>query len=65
MACLLIPARWILPIGFVYMLIVGYSRIYLAQHFPLDVGAGMIAGLLSVYFALRLQNWRDQYRAKS
>jgi len=62
--CLLIPKKWILPVGCLYLYLVGYSRIYLAQHFPLDVGAGMIFGIISVYFALRLQEWRDQYFIK-
>lgn len=59
--CLLIPKKWIIPVGCLYMYLVGYSRIYLAQHFPLDVGAGMIGGIISIYFSLRLQNWKDQY----
>ncbi len=59
--CLLLSKKWIVPVGFLSALVVGYSRIYLAQHFPIDVGAGMIAGLISVYFSLRLQNWKDQY----
>jgi membrane-associated phospholipid phosphatase len=63
--CLLIPKRWIIPFGCIYLYLVGYSRIYLAQHFPLDVGAGMIAGIISVYFSLRLQDWKDQYTRKS
>lgn len=52
LACLLINKKWIIPIGFVYALLVGYSRIYLAQHFPLDVGGGMIIAMLSVSAAL-------------
>ena len=32
--------------------IVGYSRVYLAQHFVTDVLAGMITGIISSYFAL-------------
>lgn len=62
--CLLIPKKWIIPVGCLYMYLVGYSRIYLAQHFPFDVGAGMIGGVISVYFSLRLQDWKDQYSNK-
>jgi len=31
---------------------VGYSRVYLAQHFVTDVFAGMVAGIISSYLAL-------------
>jgi membrane-associated phospholipid phosphatase len=62
--CLMVPKKWILLAGCLYLYLVGYSRIYLAQHFPLDVGAGMIGGLISVYFSLRLQDWKDQYSNK-
>ncbi len=55
LAALLIPKPWIIPIGFAYGLIVGYSRIYLAQHFPLDVGAGMIFGTISVWLSIQVQ----------
>jgi membrane-associated phospholipid phosphatase len=41
--------------GFLMALLTGYSRIYLAQHFPLDVGAGMITAVISVYLSLRIQ----------
>jgi membrane-associated phospholipid phosphatase len=55
LAALFIPKRWIIPLGLLYGLIVGYSRIYLAQHFPLDVGAGMILGTISVWLSMQLQ----------
>lgn len=50
----LFPHRWTLPTGFILATGVGYSRIYLAQHFPVDVAAGIVVGviatLLSIYF---------------
>ncbi len=55
--CLLINKPWWLIAGFIYALLVGYSRVYLAQHFPLDVGAGMIVGIISVFAAA----WFQQY----
>ncbi|MCY7422286.1 MAG: phosphatase PAP2 family protein [Chitinophagaceae bacterium] len=52
-------SRWIV-LGFAIALLVAYSRIYLGQHFPLDVGAGMLVAvgtmLLSVMVQKRFEN---------
>lgn len=53
--CLLLPGRWWLWVGLLYGLLVGYSRIYLAQHFPLDVAAGMLVGVVTVVASLYVQ----------
>lgn len=55
LACLLLPYRYFWLIGFTAACLAGYSRIYLAQHFPLDVGAGMICAAISVYLSLGVQ----------
>jgi membrane-associated phospholipid phosphatase len=55
MAALLISRRSVLYVGFAYAVLVGYSRIYLAQHFPLDVGGGMLIAILSVYLSQLIQ----------
>lgn len=55
--CLLLSKKWWPAAGLVYALLTGYSRIYLAQHFPLDVGAGIITGIISVYAALKFQQY--------
>lgn len=60
LACLLINGRWIIPAGFLYALMVGYSRIYLAQHFPLDVGGGMIGAVFSIWLAIFFQQQWDK-----
>jgi len=60
LACLLVPKKWIIPVGFIYAILVGYSRVYLAQHFPLDVGGGFLVGSLSVWLSVYLQNSYDQ-----
>ena len=41
-------------------LLAGYSRIYLAQHFPLDAGAGMVVAVVSVSLALMVQKKFDK-----
>ncbi|QEC65884.1 phosphatase PAP2 family protein [Panacibacter ginsenosidivorans] len=55
--CLLLPKRWWIIIGFFYASLVGYSRVYLAQHFPLDVAGGIIAAILSAWFSMLLQQY--------
>lgn len=57
MICLMYKKRWWLVAGFCMAMMVGYSRIYLAQHFPLDVAAGIIAATLSVAASIPFQSW--------
>lgn len=41
---------------------VGYSRMYLAQHFAADVLAGMVVGIISAYLSLLIYDaWRKKY----
>ncbi len=53
--CLVFKNSLWLIIGLLYALIVGYSRIYLAQHFPLDIAGGIIVAVVSVIIALFIQ----------
>jgi membrane-associated phospholipid phosphatase len=55
--CLLINKKWWFFVGLIYALLVGYSRVYLAQHFPLDVAAGIIVATISTLAALRIQEY--------
>jgi len=43
--------------GLLFALLVGYSRIYLAQHFPFDVAGGIVAGVASVALAVIFSKW--------
>lgn len=56
LACYLIPHRSTLPVGFILALGVGYSRIYLAQHFPVDVAAGMLVGSITIVISIYLES---------
>jgi len=56
LACHLISHRNVVPMGFLLALGVGYSRIYLAQHFPVDVAAGMVVGSITIIISLYLES---------
>jgi membrane-associated phospholipid phosphatase len=51
--------------GFCIALGVGYSRIYLAQHFPTDVAAGMLVGVVTVLCSLALENVLSAQKEKA
>jgi len=60
--CLLLAQSFWVYVGLILALFVGYSRIYLAQHFPLDVGAGMIVAVISVWLSLGIQKLYNSKR---
>jgi len=55
LGCLFTSSNSFLIVGFVLALLTAYSRIYLAQHFPIDVGAGMITAVISICISLWVQ----------
>ena len=55
LATILIDKKWVLPIGLLYASLAGYSRIYLAQHFPIDVAGGIIAAILTIWISTGIQ----------
>jgi membrane-associated phospholipid phosphatase len=56
MACFLIDKKWIVFAGFLYALVAAYSRVYLAQHFPLDLAGGMLSAIITIICSVSLQN---------
>lgn len=56
---LIINRRDVLLLAFIMALLVGYSRIYLGQHFPLDVGAGIAVAVCSVSVSLLIYKWYE------
>ena len=52
---LLTDSSVLLVVGLLLAAMAGYSRIYLAQHFPLDVGAGMITAVIAVLISKYLE----------
>jgi membrane-associated phospholipid phosphatase len=42
-------------IGLIYAMLCGYSRVYLGQHFPLDLGGGIIVAILTVEISKRIR----------
>ena len=45
----------IVLIGLIYAMFCGYSRVYLGQHFPLDLGGGIIVAILTVEISKRIK----------
>ncbi len=67
LAVILFPKqRWVLPLGFALALLAGYSRVYLAQHFPIDVGGGMVSAVLAILLAWPVhQKWQAKLTVRS
>lgn len=50
------PKKVVLAVGAIYALACGYARVYLGQHFPLDVAGGMIVAILTLILSIYISN---------
>ncbi len=50
------PKNSVLIMGAIYAIACGYSRVYLAQHFPLDVAGGIVVAIITVITSLYIRN---------
>lgn len=46
------PSKYWLILGLILASFIAYSRVYLAQHFPLDIGAGMLIAVFATYCSM-------------
>lgn len=63
--CLITKNNWWLIVGLLYALLVGYSRVYLAEHFPFDVGGGILVAIVSVILSILVQKGFEKRKQKN
>ena len=48
----LFPTKRVFAIGAIFAIICAYSRVYLGQHFPMDLGGGMLVAVISMQLSI-------------
>ncbi len=56
LACFFFNRKWILYTGLAFASLAAYSRVYLAQHFPVDLAGGILAAAITIFISVYLQN---------
>jgi membrane-associated phospholipid phosphatase len=51
----LFPKKGVLAIGALYAIACGYSRVYLGQHFPLDVAGGITVAIITILLSIYIK----------
>ena len=51
----LFPNKKTLVLGAIYAMACGYARVYLGQHFPLDVAGGIIVAILTIFLSIYIR----------
>jgi membrane-associated phospholipid phosphatase len=62
--CILVEKKYIVYLGLLLSLIVGYSRVYQAQHFPIDVAGGIGVAIFTAFVSIWVQNKFEFYYNK-
>lgn len=52
----LFPHKIIFYLGLLYAILSGYARVYLGQHFPMDIGGGILVAILSLQISIFMNN---------
>lgn len=51
----LFPKKTVLAIGALYAIACGYSRVYLGQHFPLDIAGGITVAIITILLSIYIR----------
>jgi membrane-associated phospholipid phosphatase len=55
MTVYLFPNKKVLILGFIYAICAAYSRVYLGQHFPLDLAGGIIVAVITIFISIYIR----------